>query len=277
MLAGVGGHGPVRALGELTRDGGLDGGGEVPAVGVVGHSLSQTRGGGLQAREGEVETLSAQQGAGQGKGAGVAAFRQLLEGRAAGIGQAERLGDLVEGLARRVVDGGAQPAAGAHPGDLQQLAMAARDQQQQEGIGDVGGQPRGDRVALQVIDRHQRQAPRQGHSLAEGQPHHHPADQARAGGGGDARELAIAEAGGLERLGGDRVDGLHMGAGGDLWHHAAIGRVVGDLRSDDGGQHLHMAVGVQAHDRRGGLVAAGLQSKDGQRCGHSVAAFRPVL
>ena len=63
--------------------------------------------------------------------------------------------------------------------------MAAGDQKQEEGIGQVGGQAGGDRVTLQVIDGDQRPAERQGHGLAEGEADHHPAHQARTGGGGD--------------------------------------------------------------------------------------------
>ena len=67
---------------------------------------------------------------------------QPLQRRSAGIGQAQGLGDLVERFARGVVDRRAEPAAGADASHVQQLAVPARDQQQQERIGDVGGQSR---------------------------------------------------------------------------------------------------------------------------------------
>ena len=76
-------------------------------------SCGEAGGGGLEAGEGEVAARAAEQGAGQGEAFGVAALRQALQRRAGRIGEAERAADLVERLAGRVVDGRAQPAAGA--------------------------------------------------------------------------------------------------------------------------------------------------------------------
>ncbi len=93
------------------------------------------------------------------------AARRALDRRAAGIAEAQQLRRLVEGFAGGVVDGGAEPAIAADAFDHQQLAMAAGDQQQQIGKGDVVGEPRGQRVAFQMIDRekrlavHQRRSP----------------------------------------------------------------------------------------------------------------------
>ena len=77
-------------------------------------------------------------------------------------------------------------------------------------------------MALQMVDRDQRQAARQGHGLAEAQPDHDPADQARPGGGGDAVQAVVADA----RLGhgaGAMTPSIisTWAAGRDLGHHAA--------------------------------------------------------
>src|SRR3546814_5628075 len=45
---------------------------------------------------------------------------------------------------------------------------------------------------------------------------------------------------------------------GDLWHAAAVGRVEVDLAADDRGEHR----GATFDDRRGGLVAGGLDAED---------------
>jgi hypothetical protein len=132
-------------------------------------------------------------------------------------------------------------------------------------------------MALQMIHRHQRQAAGQGYGLAEREADHHAPHQARARGGRHAGETIVAHA----RLGqggfGDGLDGLHMGARGDLRHHAPIGRMGGHLAAHDGRQHLRAAVGVAAHHRGGGLVAAGLDAEDGLAGGHPVAGNGPLL
>ena len=58
-----------------------------------------------------------------------------------------------------------------------------------------------------------------------------------------------------------------MRARGDLRHDAAEGRVILDLAQHDVGEDLAASVGVAAHDRRGGLVAARLDAehRDGAR------------
>jgi hypothetical protein len=81
-----------------------------------------------------------------------------LDGRAAGIAEAEQLRRLVEGLADRVVDGGAEAAIGADALDRDELRMTAGDQQQQVGKAEAVGEPRGQRVAFQMIDGEERQA-----------------------------------------------------------------------------------------------------------------------
>jgi len=53
-----------------------------------------------------------------------------------------------------------------------------------------------------------------------------------------------------------------MRAGGDLRHDAAEGGMVGDLRQHHIGQNSATAVGAAFDDRRGGLVAAGLDAED---------------
>ena len=192
---------------------------------------------------------------------------QALHGRAARIAQAQHLRDLVERLADRIVDGGAEQAVAADALDRDELAMAARDQQQEIGEVELGDEAGGQRVRLEMVDRHQRQVVDQGHGLAGEQAHHQAADQARPGGGGDAGEIAKADARLAHRLGHQQVELLDMGAGCYLRHHAAIGGMLGQLGEQRCRQHP--AVGADQGHRR--LVAAGLDPQ------HDVAVPHPRL
>src|SRR3546814_8582694 len=59
------------------------------------------------------------------------------------------------------------------------------------------------------------------------------ADQARAGGGGDAVQFRKGEAGLLHRLADQPVDVVEMAARVDLRHHTAVGTVLVELREDE--------------------------------------------
>ena len=214
-----------------------------------------------------LRAFAAQQGAGQVEARTVAGLRQPLQRRAARVAETQGLGDLVEGLARRIVDGRAEPGHIADAAHFQQLAVAARDQQQKERIIDRLAEPRRDRMTLQMVDGDQRQAPRQGDRLAETQPDHDAADQSRPGGGGNAVQGVIAEPRLVHGQPDDAVDHLDMAAGRDLGHDAAIGRVIVNLAVHHRGQDRRLALRRQAHHRGGGLVAAGLEAEHGERTG----------
>ncbi|MNE51778.1 hypothetical protein D3C80_1464230 [compost metagenome] len=118
-------------------------------------------------------------------------------------------------------------------------------------------------MAFQMVDRDQRQVARQSHGLAIAQPHHDPADQTRPGGRRHPVQSGVIDAGLKHGPARHPVDHLDMAAGGDFRHHPAKGRVLVDLAVNDAGQDLGPAR-RQAHHRGGGLVAAGLQTQDGQ-------------
>ncbi len=200
--------------------------------------VGQPRGGGLQAGEGEVAVLAAQQRARQGKAGRVAALRQPFQRRAAGIGAGPGPRRSCRRPRRRRRRWSSPAARQAPtPGDVQQLAMAAGDQQQQERIGRCrrpaaprrrgppGGSPRsaaGPAPGPWPCRTRARPSPRR--------PGPGPAVAAIAVEIGEAESSASASA---RRDNG--VDGLHMGAGGDLRHHPAIGRMLGDLAEHDAG------------------------------------------
>ena len=188
----------------------------------------------------------------QGDGLGIALERQPLHRRPAGIAQHQQLGGLVESLAQRVVNGGGKAAIAPHAFNGEDLAMPARDQQQQ--IGKAEGfirQPRRERVAFEVIDRQQRLACRHRQRLGAHQSDNHPADQPRPCGGGNRVDIGKAKARLAHHPFDHRRQALGMGARGDFGHHPAIGRMFGFLAGDRLGNDRPVA----AHQRHGGLVA----------------------
>ena len=121
---------------------------------------------GLQAAEREVERV-AQPGAREAPVAVRRASRRGHDRRPARVRQPEQPADLVEGLAGRVVDRLAEQAVLKVVGHLDEERVAAADDERDERelrcrlLGLVGvEQPGGVDVALEVVDRHQRQAVR---------------------------------------------------------------------------------------------------------------------
>jgi hypothetical protein len=117
-------------------------------------------------------------------------------------------------------------------------------------------------MALQMVDRDQRQVAGQGHGLAEAEAHHDPADQTGAGGGGHAVQLAVAQspASVIAR----RVTPSII----STWLRAAISGTTPPkaawssiwlCTTED--RTVAVAVRRQAHDRGGGLVATGLETE----------------
>ena len=196
---------------------------------------------------------------------GVAGARFALHLRPAGIGEAEQLRHLVEGLADGVVDGGAEPLVMADAEHRDDLGVAAGGEEQAIGKRRGVGEPRGQRVRLEMVDRHQRLAGDQRDRLGGGQPHDHAADQAGPGGGGDAVEIGEAHARLLHRLRDDQVERLDVGARGDLRHHAAERRVLLDLRQHDVGADAAGPGHRPLDHRRRGLVAGRLDAEHDHR------------
>ncbi len=145
--------------------------------------------GGLQAGEREIRLRPAHQRAGQVEAFGIALPRLDFHVRTARIGQAQELRHLVEGFADGVVDGGADAHVIADPAHRDELGMPARGQQQQIGKADAVGQARGERMGLEMVDRHQRLAGDERDRLGGGEPDQHAADQAGAGRDRDAVEI----------------------------------------------------------------------------------------
>ena len=237
--------------------GGLEPGADVRPVpiaqGCVCLNGLQDRG--LEAGEREIAAFPAGKRARQGETVGIAGFGGALHFRAAGEAQTQKLGGLVEGFAQGIVNGGAKPPVAADAFDDLELGVAARDEEQEIGKCDAVGQPRGQCVALQMVDRDQGNAAHQGNRLCRHQADNHAADEPWAGGGGD-RVYVVPAAVCLGKCVVDHVVKMgDMGARGDFRHHAAIGFMGLVLGPDRIGEDGATALPVAPHDGGGGLVA----------------------
>jgi len=104
--------------------------------------------------------------------------------------------------------------------DCDDLGVAAGGEKQAVRERDRVGEPRRERVGLQMIDRDQRHLPDQRDRLGGGEADDHAADQPGAGGGRDAVDRIEAAASLRHGVDDDVVERLDMGTGGDLRDHA---------------------------------------------------------
>ena len=123
---------------------------------------------GLQSGQREIRLGAAVHRPWQREPRGVAARRLLLDLRSAGIAQSEQLGGLVEGFADGIVDGGAEQRVIADAAHRHDLGVAAGGEEQAIGKRHGRRQPRGQRMRLEMVDRHQRLAADQRDCLGGG-------------------------------------------------------------------------------------------------------------
>src|SRR5262249_59922718 len=101
------------------------------------HRLDQLAHGRLQSGKGKIESWAAQHRAGQIESPRSAGSSTAFQRRPARITKSKQLRGLVESLAGRVIERGAEPAVASGGFDHQQLAMATRNQQQEIGEGNL--------------------------------------------------------------------------------------------------------------------------------------------
>jgi hypothetical protein len=123
-------------------------------------------------------------------------------------------------------------------------------------------------VAADVVHRDERHIQRVGRALGKVQPHEHRADETRRVGRGHGVDVFFLDARLLERLIGQRGDGLDVLARRDLRHDAAVERVQVGLRRDGVGEDFAPVL----DDRDGGFVAGGLESENFHCCASASAA-----
>ncbi len=156
-------------------------------------------GGGFQTGEREVRRSALDPRSRQTDGAGVAAARQPIHHRSAGVRQTKGLSDLVETLAGGVVPcpteaarltiGEEVPARVAPRGDEGQhsLRCPARGRA-------IEIEKRRDQMAVEVIHRHERQTAGPGVGTGETNSHQEGAHQTRTGRNGHQFNLALSRA-----------------------------------------------------------------------------------
>ncbi len=128
---------------------------------------------------------------------------------------------------------------------------------------------RGD-VAVEVVDRHERQPARPGDGLRRGEADEQRADQARALRHGYAVDVGEGCVGFRERLADHRRHELEVPPRRDLRHDPAVARVQLRLRRDDARPNLALV----GDERRRGLVARRLDPEDQRATGsfHMISA-----
>ena len=131
-------------------------------------------GGRLEAREAQVVRVAGSQARGNTRSFAVAALGRPRDRRPARVAEAEQPADLVERLARRVVDGLAEQPVVEVVAHLDEERVAARHDERDErerrrlvlGLARVEQPARVD-VALEVVDRHERLVVRPGERLGD--------------------------------------------------------------------------------------------------------------
>ena len=196
---------------------------------------------------------------GQGQVVGVALLGQGVDPRPAGIGQRQHPRRLVEGLARRVVHGLAQQLVAAVVRHAHQVAVSAGHHQAHERRRQFRmGQVIGGNVALNVVHGDQGLACGIAQALHAADAGEQRAHQPRAVGDGEGIHVSKAHVRLPQGLIHHPVAGLHMGAAGDLRHHAAIEGVEVDLAE----HHIGDDPPPVLDNGGGGLVAGGFQGQD---------------
>ena len=148
------------------------------------------------------------------------------------------------------------------PLDREKLAMPAGGEQQQVGKGRVPRQPRGERMALQVIDRHEGPPAAIAIALPAVRPTITPPIRPGPPVAATPASCPTFKPGVAQRRGDREIDLLDMGARGDFRHDAAEGRVLLHLAPDHVRQNFRRLAGAQAHDRGCGFVAARLDAEN---------------
>ncbi len=139
--------------------------------------------------------------------------------------------------------------------------MPARDEQQEVGKIEAVGEPGGERMRLEMIDRDEGHAASKRDRLPRDHANDQPADQAWPRCRCHAVDRIESEGGLGQRLDDRRVEQLDMGARGDLRHHPAIDGVKVELRAHHARQDGAAAVGLEPHEGGCGLVAARLDAE----------------
>ena len=148
----------------------------------------------------------------------------------AGIGQRQHFCHFVESFAHRVVDRGTEPDIFADADHGDDLGVTAGGEEQAIGKVERVGQPRRQRMGLEVIDRNQRRIVHHRNGFREVvRPTITPPIRPGPAAAATADNCAKPTPASCIARADDAVQQLDMGAGRDLRHHAAEAGVLGDL------------------------------------------------
>ncbi len=110
-------------------------------------------------------------------------------------------------------------------------------------------------MGLQMVDGDERFGLRHGDGLGGHDADQQSADQTGSGGCRHRVDVVERQAGLVQGLLDQAIEGIDMGARGNLGHNAAIGRMRGQLRQDDIAADDRLAICPALDNRCGGLVA----------------------
>ncbi len=177
----------------------------------------------LQAREREMRLARSDQRARKRHRRQDSALGGVFDGGASWKAEAEHFGALVEGFAGGVIDRGGKSTVAADPFDKQELAMAARDEQEEIGKAEVRLRDhRRQCVALEMVERDKRLVSGERKPLRGDQPDHDPTDEAGPRRGGDRVHLVKGGSGFGKHIFYQPGQNFDVRARGDFGHHAPI-------------------------------------------------------
>ena len=184
---------------------------------------------------------------------------QLVNRLAAGIGQPENAGGFIEALPCRVIARGAEDAhigIAAHIADERIAAGDGKADKRRLQIR-IGNIIRGN-MAADMMYRNERYSQRHRGRLGKVHAHQQRADETGRAGDSDGVNVSACETGFVQRAIRQLRDDLHMGAGGNLRHDAAVNRMQSGLRKDLIGENL----AAVAHQGNGCLITGGFYGKN---------------
>ena len=185
----------------------------------------------LESRKRKVAAGPALEWPRQGKAFGVTPASGALDRRATGIAEPDQLCGLIESLSGRVIERGAKAGVNPDPTAYKELTVSTGDQQDKIWEIDAIGQPGGQRVTFEMVDRDKRLAGTPGDSLSHHYADNQTAYETGARGSGYSIYLGQRDVGLGERAVDHSIEMTEMGPRGNLGYDPAERRMFGELRS----------------------------------------------
>ena len=174
-------------------------------------------------------------GVGEGGARAVAREGGGGDGGTTWVGEAEDFSDLVETFADGVVEGGADNLEGVGRGHVDELGVAARDDEGEEGEGGgmVGVEPVGVDMRLEMVNGVEGFVVEEGEGAGGQSADEEGTEKAWGVGDGDGVDVVPGEGGVGEGAVEDGEDGFEVGTGGDFGDDATVGFENVNLGNDN--------------------------------------------